>query len=204
LQSSAHITKDEEVFATLSREFKGKWQDKLSIVYCEKGEMKVLGSGCVATVVKGTLRDDKDTPVAVKILHRGIQRAIDVDIDIMTLWASLVELLPGAKTLSLTESISEFSHFMKRQLDMQLEAESLEIFRKNFNLANSHNPRVHFPAPVRGLITENVLVESYIEGQLASTLFDADEATRKEVAKLGLSALLKMVFEDNYIHGGMV
>jgi hypothetical protein len=35
-----------------------------------------------------------------------------------------------------------------------------------------------------------------------SSLFDEEAELKKEIASIALNALLKMVFDDNFIHGG--
>jgi len=57
-----------------------------------------------------------------------------------------------------------------------------------------------------------VLVESFADGLLLSDLLNNNEslvgeealsiATKKEIAKIGLHAIFKMIFIDNFIHAG--
>jgi aarF domain-containing kinase len=63
---------------------------------------------------------------------------------------------------------------------------------------------VVFPRPWLHLTSEDVLVESYHEGvHMAELLRSADTATRKELARKGLRAFLKMLFEDNFVHADL-
>lgn len=63
---------------------------------------------------------------------------------------------------------------------------------------------VVFPRPWLQLTSEDVLVESYHEGvHMAELLRSADTATRKELARKGLRAFLKMLFEDNFVHADL-
>lgn len=73
--------------------------------------------------------------------------------------------------------------------------------------------RVTFPEPLNAFTTAetSVLVESLEEGRLLSDLLRLDEgeregqldaATKKEIAQVGLHAVFKMIFVDNFIHAG--
>jgi aarF domain-containing kinase len=86
---------------------------------------------------------------------------------------------------SLTESVNEFAQLMLAQLNLKTEAKNLEKFK--FNFRDSHY--VAFAAPFDSFTSENVLVESYIDGNLVADLFvspeGVDEGTRKRLAHLG-------------------
>ena len=216
------------------------------------GEPVVLGSGCVAQVFRGEFRpsaqsshsgasDDAVIQVAVKVTHPNIRDAIVADIRLLKLFAGLIEaLLPGSRTISLSESVQEFEALMLDQLDMRKEAHNLLAFRKNFmeesnksegsklkeffdrlkeyiwggrqtesgNMSVRH--RVSFPQPLLDLTCPEILVETCERGPLLSHLMLADEDgrttlddhTKKEIAQIGLHAIFKMIFIDNFIHAG--
>lgn len=55
--------------------------------------------------------------------------------------SSLVELIPGTKYFSLSDCVEEFSSLMLLQLDMTLEADNLEILRRNFHISSAKPER---------------------------------------------------------------
>ena len=147
--------------------------------------------------------------VAVKVIHPGVRESIDADIQIMRFVASMLEkIVPGAIHLSLTESVDEFSKLMMRQVDLTVEAQNLDRFRNNF-LGVSQSTKISFPVPLSGLVTTNVLVETFHDGQLMSDFLDHEgdlalsKNLRKRLAETGLDAILRMVFKDNFIHGDL-
>lgn len=194
----------------------------------------VLGSGCVAQVLLGSLDGRK---VAVKILHPGVAESIAADLTVMRFVASCMEaMVPGLDNWSLVESVDEFSHAMWNQLDLQQEAARLERFTRNFSSDASSSSSsssssassgsvssssssssfrwhrggmcVRFPVPQRPFVARSVLVESFEDGTPLGELLNGDAGpvtaeTRQRLANLGLDAVLKMVFEDNFIHGDM-
>lgn len=211
---------------TLERELGTNMLRKL-IVEKQKtsGESPViLGTGCVATVLRGTLvneDDGKDVPVAIKVINDGVREAIATDIEIFRFLTWLAELIPGVPNLSLRESVEEFSSLMTRQLDMRIEAANLMQLRKNFHVdsliphddhlsfsqISHHKPSsITFPRPMNSMVTENVLVESFEEGELISSILDNPNISPKqkhELAIMGLDAVLQMVFQDNFIHADL-
>lgn len=157
----------------------------------------VLGSGCVAQVFKGKVNDKS---VAIKIIHPGIKEEIEADIRIMKFVTWLVDMIPGLQNLSLSESVEEFQEIMMAQLDLTKEAENLQLFRKNFNQTKG----ITFPEPIYPYIAPTALVESYELGTLVCDMLDnSDPFIKKKLAILGLDAILKMTFLDNFIHADL-
>ena len=63
-----------------------------------------------------------------------MKAAIQADVTILRFFSWLIELIPGTDSFSLSECVEEFSSLMTLQLDMRLEADHLERFRRNFHL----------------------------------------------------------------------
>ena len=160
-----------------------------------------------------------------------MRAAIEADVAILRYLGWFVEIFPGAENLSLSDCVEEFSNLMMQQLDMKLEAENLEKFRENFRCETPESgsstisreyimqyiqnifkgkkdsfsgQRVTFPKPFRPYVTTNILVESFEPGRsiLETTNYMNDVELRRNIATAGLDAILKMVFEDNFIHAG--
>ncbi len=94
--------------------------------------------------------------------------------------------------------LDEFGRAIFAQLDFRIEAKNNRRFRTNFK----GHPDVVFPEVIDGLSGERVLTMSYITG----TKILATRATRsdpKRVARLGLATLLKMIFEDGFVHADL-
>ena len=203
---------------TLSDMFGPLWRDIFALeVDPATGEPLVIGSGCVAQVLKGQLLQPSEwagAPVAVKVIHPTVAKAIEDDIRIMRWVASWVEAVPRLAGLGLSESVEEFAAFMNSQLDLRKEAASLVRFRKNFasgaetakigSGSNRESNTVHFPEPLYPHVTRLVLVESFVAGELMLDLMHRlDAPARHRLATMGLDAILKMVFQDNFIHADM-
>jgi aarF domain-containing kinase len=213
LQSSkSFLTSAATIEQVLDQEFGSDWTKHIELQRIKSDsilgsdELEVIGAGCVAQVIKGTMIETGEV-VALKIVHPGIKGSIQADIDIMKFVAYMIETVPSLQNFAIMDSVEEFATFMLSQLNFRNEGVNLEKFRKNFRVEEIEKsglaPKVNFPKPFMDFASENVLVESFDDGVLVSALFDEDKELRKEVADIALHALLKMVFDDNFIHGGM-
>jgi aarF domain-containing kinase len=237
-------------------------------------EGNVLGSGCIAQVMHGHVIATQQ-PIAVKIIHKNVADTIATDIEIMQYIISWIELLPGTHNLSMTECVDEFHTLMMSQLDLRKEAAALLRFRKNFQCDSKHKMwehesgmnkvKVTFPEPLAGLAFENVLFETFEEGEVISKYLEprlqspffpvnpqaldaevdpktmrknkrnmlqpppvvaaaaanaaeggtpsaahghpgsssSDKHTLHALATAGVLVMLKMIFEDNFIHADL-
>lgn len=144
-------------------------------------------------------------PVAVKVMHPGMEQAFRRDLTILRTCASIVTaLVPPLRWLSLPQCVDEFAQVMSAQINLKVEADNLEKFSENF----SDVPFIKFPRPLRPYVTTKVLVETFEEGEAMLDVLrspeegDADQL-KKRLAEIGVDALLKMVFVDNLVHGDL-
>ncbi|KAL2093880.1 hypothetical protein ACEWY4_011192 [Coilia grayii] len=140
-------------------------------------------------------------PVAIKVLHPGIRRQVEIDLVLMKAGSWLLNCLPGVKWLSLPEIVEEFEKLMTKQIDLRYEARNIERFRENFRDVNY----VKFPIPLRPFVTRTVLVETYEESEPISRYLQGDvpQEVKQRIARMGVDTLLKMVFVDNFVHGDL-
>lgn len=176
----------------LDEAFGPSWRPFLAL------EDEPLGSGCVASVYKGRIiaGENAGRQIAVKILHSGVYKAVQLDLAFMRGAAKAVEMLPflQLKWLSLSESVDEFASLMEMQMDLRREAVNLERFIKDFE----DDPAVFFPQPIYPWVAANVLVEDFLRGEPISNFFPS-----KKLADMGLQAFLHMVLITNFVHGDL-
>jgi predicted unusual protein kinase regulating ubiquinone biosynthesis (AarF/ABC1/UbiB family) len=100
--------------------------------------------------------------------------------------------------LAPVESVDEFGRGIRMQLDFTIEARNNQRFRRNF----AEDREVIFPALVEELCTERVLVMDFIEGEKILN-FKKTPSDPKKLAGIGFRVLLKMVFEDGFVHADL-
>ena len=114
----------------LAESFGKDWEKYLLIV-----DRNPIGSGCVAQVYQGYLRNtqegaesakysnqsstmsDPRVPIAVKVVHPGVVEAMDLDIRLMKYVASWVDYVyPDMHWIALKECVDEFAITMRKQV----------------------------------------------------------------------------------------
>jgi ubiquinone biosynthesis protein len=161
-----------------------------------------IASASVAQVHRARLRDGGRV-VAVKVRRPKIVEIVGFDLGVMRLFARALCVVPSLGLLAPVESVEEFGRGIRMQLDFVVEAENNRRFRKNF----AADTDVLFPALVDELCTERVLVMEFIEGEkilsVGAATTPAARARRHRLAEIGFRVLLKMVFEDGFVHADL-
>jgi len=155
-----------------------------------------IASASVAQVHKARLPDGR--VVAVKVRRPDVVEICTFDLVVMRVWARFIALIPSISTLSPIETLEEFGRAVFAQLDFRIEARNNRRFRHNFK----GHADVVFPDVVDALSSERILTMSYITGtKILSTATTRSDP--KRVARLGLATLLKMIFEDGFVHADL-
>ncbi|XP_075894210.1 putative aarF domain-containing protein kinase 2 isoform X2 [Nelusetta ayraudi] len=140
-------------------------------------------------------------PVAIKVIHPGVRRQVEIDLLLMKAGSWLLQCLPGMKWLSLCEVVEEFEKLMTKQIDLRFEAKNMELFRENFRNVDY----VKFPTPLRPFVTRTILVETFEESEPISNYLKSDvpPEVKQKIARMGVNTILKMVFVDNFVHADL-
>ncbi|XP_061578479.1 uncharacterized aarF domain-containing protein kinase 2 [Cololabis saira] len=150
---------------------------------------------------EGQHQEEHQIPVAIKVVHPGVRRQVEMDLLIMKAGSWLLHCLPGLKWLSLYEVVQEFETLMTKQIDLRFEAKNIERFQENFRNVD----HVKFPTPLRPFVTRNILVETFEASEPISKYLSSEipKEVKQRIARMGVDTLLKMVFVDNFVHGDL-
>jgi ubiquinone biosynthesis protein len=154
-----------------------------------------LASASVSQVHKARLPSGRI--IAVKVRRPNVIELCTFDLAVMRIGARILNAIPSIATLSPVATVEEFGHAVFAQLDFRIEARNNRRFRENFR----GQPDVIFPEVIEELSTERILSMSYIEG--TKILATRTRSDPKRIARLGLQALLKMIFEDGFVHADL-
>ena len=130
--------------------------------YFDNIERQAFASGSIAQVYRATVKGRK---VAVKVRHPGVEEQISLDFRIMRAVGRFLDALPALGWLNLEASMQQFSHTIASQVRLDIEGNHLDIFNHNFR---HQHKWCRFPEAL--LKTEGVLIESFEQGQLATSL----------------------------------
>lgn len=163
----------------------------------ETFEETPLASASIGQVHRARYLDGED--VAIKIQRPGIQRLIDIDLEIMLHLATLaqrhIEELSFHQPVKIVE---EFAKTLERELDYTIEATSMERVSREF----LNDPTVYIPKVFRETTTARVLTTELIKGIKVSRLDQLDQEgyDRKKITFRGAHVCLSQIFDYGFFH----
>lgn len=155
-----------------------------------------IASASIAQVHGAVLKDGTD--VVVKVQRPGLRPVIEADLSLLRFFAAQVQdVFPEVEAFDLAGMVREFEVSLLRELDFEIERQSLERFRVNFR----EKPHIHVPRVFADVSSSTVLTMERVRGQKLTAI--VDEAVRDEVAGLYLDAAYQMLFKDGFFHGDL-
>jgi ubiquinone biosynthesis protein len=137
--------------------------------------------------------------VVVKVIRPGIDRKIRQDIRLMYYLADKIEKnFDVGRIVGATNLVREFERIIFRELDMLIEAGSMEKFHHNFK----DTDELHIPAVHWDYTTKSVLVMERIDGIKMDQVEElkARGIDPKEVALIGLRSFSRQLMEFGFFH----
>jgi ubiquinone biosynthesis protein len=160
-------------------------------------EEQPLGSASLAQVHRATTRAGQ--AVAIKVLKPGARETVIADLTLLRLLGSVLNrLFPHYQPAAIIE---EFRIYTVRELDLNTEADNSETFAAHFH----DIPAIVFPRIYRELSSASVLTMAYLDGFKPGepATFQLDQAARARVVKLGVLAILRMLYRDGFFHADL-
>ena len=136
--------------------------------------------------------------VVVKVRHKGIERVVETDLDIMAGLAQLAERLEDFRNYQPVATVREMSRTMRHELDFVREQRNLTQFRTLFD----DDPTVVIPQPIAELSTSRMLTMQCVEGTSVRELrmHPWPGVDPSEMARRGADLYLKMIFNHGFYH----
>jgi len=153
-----------------------------------------LGSGSIATVHRAGMPDGRT--VAVKVRRPGIERALVVDLSLMSRCVGVVGRLPVLRRIPAQEMVDQLGRAIVRQADFGAERRSLRALRAN--LAAMHYVRV--PMTVDSLCTPDVITMEMMSDLRRLRPGEIPPGSRRRVVVRTLTAMFRMLFVDGLVH----
>ena len=156
-----------------------------------------VASASLGQVHFATLPDGQE--VAVKVFRPGVDKLIEIDLDILLELAALAEKRTDwGEYYGVLSLAQEFADTLRTEQNYEQEGHNIDRYRQMF----AGEGYVHVPKVYWGTTTRRVLTMERIEGIKISdvTALDAAGVDRKEVARRNIAILLKAVLQDGFFH----
>lgn len=160
-------------------------------------EHQAMATASVAQVHKATLKNGEN--VAVKVIRPGIEKKIRDDIRLMYYLGRKIEsTFEIAQVIGIINIVKEFERTIFRELDMLIEAGSIQRFSENFKKVDE----IYIPKVYWDYLSKSVLVMEHIVGIKMDQvdLIIAHGLDPKEVAMIGLRSFSRQLMEIGFFH----
>lgn len=164
-------------------------------------EQKPLAAASIAQVHEAVLHDGRR--VAVKVRRPHLRGRLRRDLRLLRLLARTVEAAGGVGELANPVAIVEdFAVTLRSELDFRNEAAAMARFGDNLAASGRHG-MVALPEPVNGLVTERVLVMTYVDGRPVDEVAMLRESGHDLPALLraGVRAWVEGALVHGFFHG---
>jgi ubiquinone biosynthesis protein len=170
-----------------------------------------LASASVAQVHAATLREglamtgkngEASAEVIVKILRPGIEQAVDRDLQVMYMFARLLDKTwYRAKQFRPLEVIREYENTIRGELDLRREAANCSQMGANFE----HTDIIYVPLVYWDYTKTDIMVMERIYGTPVRDVetLKARGYDLEQLASDGVTTFFKQAFEDNFFHADM-
>jgi len=182
----------EEVKASVQTEFEKPVEE----LFDELEELP-LASASIGQVHKARLKDGE--AVAVKFQRPGIQKVIEVDLEIMLHLATLAERhIKEFEIHRPVKIVEEFARTLEKEIDYRIEATNMERLARQF----LDLPHVHIPAVFREFTTSRILTTELVDGIKISKIdkLEAAGLDKKLIADRVVGLVLKQAFDHGFFH----
>lgn len=162
-------------FKRVERLLRDSWGGRLSNHLAEL-EPEPVAAASAGQVHRGELDDGR--PVAVKVLHPGIEDSLRADLGNLSLLAPLATaVMPGVDPGAL---LSELRDLVLVEMDLEDEAQSQRLFARAYR----GHPFIHVPAPVTELARTGVLVSEWVDGTPFADVLALDAGPRERYGEI--------------------
>ncbi|NTS76278.1 AarF/ABC1/UbiB kinase family protein [Catenovulum sp. SM1970] len=179
LRSDAHPMPHKQLIQVLNENWGHDWLDQFSHF-----ELRPFASASIGQV--HLAYTERGAKLAVKVQYPGVRESIDADVDNVAKLLKLSGLVP--EQIELDTLLEEAKKQLKVEADYQQEA----AFVRRYFSALNQNSHFVIPEVLLGKSTENILMMSYLDGQVIDKAVGQPQVQRDHIA----TQLIKLFFAE--------
>jgi len=161
-------------------------------------ETEPLAAASIGQVYRAVLPDGRRA--VVKVRRPGIEKVIDIDLEILYDVAHFLESRSSwAELYSFVDTVAEFDRTLHDEQDYEIEGRNTDTFRNNF----AGDDDVIIPVVYREYSTGKVLTMEYVPGVKLNDLQEIKRLglDRQALARNVARAVFKQILIDGFFHG---
>ncbi|MDM8553681.1 AarF/ABC1/UbiB kinase family protein [Desulfococcaceae bacterium HSG7] len=156
-----------------------------------------FASASIGQVYQARLKDGEQ--VAVKVQRPGVNKTIEIDLEIMLHLATLMESHIEEMVLHQpVKIVDEFAKSLEREIDYTIEASNMERIAQLF----LDDPTLYIPKVFRELTTSQIITMEFVEGVKVSDIQALSDMglDRKRITQRGADICLTQIFYHGFFH----
>ncbi len=192
LQDDAHPLDDDIAVQEIEKQLK----QPIDKVF-KSFDNKHIASASIAQAYRGVLKTGEK--VAIKIQRPGIEKTINLDLQLMNFFAEKVQKNnPDFQAMDVVGIVGEFGKSIRKELDFNHEAANMLRFAHNFN----NNPLIHVPKVYMEYTNKRIILEEFVEGVELHNIekVKAEGNDPAEIAHRGVKLIFEQIFKFGFFH----
>lgn len=192
LQDDAHPLDDDVAVAEIEKQLKQPL-DKIFKSF----EKKHIASASIAQAYRGMLNTGEK--VAVKIQRPGIDKTINLDLQLMAFFAEKIQRNnEDFQAMDVVGIVEEFGKSIRKELDFNNEAANMLRFAHNFK----DNPLTQVPKVYMQYTNKKIIIEEFVEGVELHKIEEVKAAGNDpaELAHRGVKLIFEQIFNYGFFH----
>ncbi|MBX7076208.1 MAG: AarF/ABC1/UbiB kinase family protein [Methanobacteriaceae archaeon] len=165
-------------------------------VYSEFDE-EPLATASIGQVHHAILKKE-EKEVAVKIQKPGLEKIIEVDLNLMRFFAKRVnKYVYKARTLNLPDIEKEFERSLYKEIDYNQELSNMQRFKENFK----DNYKIYIPKAYTEYSNKHILTMEFVKGEKVSYVMEHPEGyDTKLIADVTVKSYFQQILIDGFFH----
>ncbi|SHJ21393.1 ubiquinone biosynthesis protein [Clostridium amylolyticum] len=153
-------------------------------------------SASMAVVHRGVLKDGEE--VVIKVQRPGIRETMMRDISVLRKISRFAKIAPQSDVIDVRDIIEELSQAINRELDFNIEASNIDIFREN----NKDIDCIDCPKVYDDYTTSKILVMEYVKGTKIDDIENLKEKgyDLEDISVKLANNYFKQIFKDGFFH----